>query len=278
MKLPYGRVAYVERGRGSTALFLHGYPLNGYQWRGALERLSPYRRCIAADFLGLGYTEVREETDLRPAAQVTMLAKLLDGLNESAVDIVANDSGNAVAQLFIARYPKRVRSLLLTNGDVHTDCPPKGILSLIEDVRRGVAADKYIKRPLEDRAFARSPEGLVGACFTYPDRFSDETLECYLRAFAQSPLRMRQFEQFAVALEKNVLVEIEPELKRFEAPVRILWGTGDTIFSPSSPDWLNRTFPGSRGVRYIEGAKLFWPEEFPDVIAEETRKLWEISV
>jgi hypothetical protein len=27
-------------------------------------------------------------------------------------------------------------------------------------------------------------------------------------------------------------------------------------------------------VRFIEGAKLFFPEEFPDVIAEEARKLW----
>jgi len=32
--------------------------------------------------------------------------------------------------------------------------------------------------------------------------------------------------------------------------------------------------PNSRGVRRIAGAKLFFPEEFPDVIAEEARKLW----
>jgi len=37
--LPMSRVAYVEHGRGPAALFVHGYPLNGYQWRGALERL-----------------------------------------------------------------------------------------------------------------------------------------------------------------------------------------------------------------------------------------------
>ena len=36
--LPVSRVAYVEHGSGPAALFVHGYPLNGYQWRGALER------------------------------------------------------------------------------------------------------------------------------------------------------------------------------------------------------------------------------------------------
>ena len=126
------------------------------------------------------------------------------------------------------------------------------------------------------RALARSPQGLVGACFTYPDRFLDSTLDCYLGAFAQSPLRMKQYEQFAIALENNVLVEIEPALKRVASPVRILWGTGDTIFSADSPEWLSRTFPKSRGVRRVEGAKLFWPEEFPDLIAQEARSLWGV--
>jgi haloalkane dehalogenase len=274
--LSVGRIACVERGRGAAALFLHGYPLNGYQWRGALSRLSPWRRCIAPDFLGLGYTEVSEGADLSPGAQTQMLAQLLDKLGVDTTDIVANDSGGAVAQLFAARYPGRVRTLLLTNCDANADCPPKAIVSLIEDVRRGGAADKYILQPLNNHALARSPQGLVGACFTYPDRFLDETLDCYLGAFARSPLRMRQFEKFAISLEKNVLVEIEPALRRFEPPVRILWGTGDTIFSADSPDWLSRTFRNSRGVRRVEGAKLFWPEEFPDLIAQETRTLWGV--
>jgi len=268
------RIAFVERGRGPAALFLHGYPLNGYQWRGALSRLSNHRRCIAPDFLGLGYTEVPEGADLSPGAQTTMLARLLDHLGEDQVDIVANDSGGAVAQLFVARYPKRVRTLLLTNCDTTEDCPPPAIASLIADVRKGGAAEKYVGQPLKDPASARSPQGLVGACFTYPERFRDDTLECYLGAFTKSPLRMKQYEQFALALENNALAGVEPALQQFPAPVRILWGTADTIFSAASPELLSHTFPNSRGVRRIEGAKLFWPEEFPDLIASEARTLW----
>lgn len=52
-------------------------------------------------------------------------------------------------------------------------------------------------------------------------------------------------------------------------PARIVWGTGDTVFSPASPDWLDHTFPRSRAVRRVEGAKAFFPEEMPDIIAEE---------
>lgn len=59
--------------------------------------------------------------------------------------------------------------------------------------------------------------------------------------------------------------------------VRIVWGMADTIFTPAGPELLHRTFPGSRGVRPIPGAKLFFPEELPDVIAEEARALWGVA-
>src|SRR6266850_7304311 len=100
--LPMGRVAYVERGRGPAALFVHGYPLNGFQWRGALERLHPHRRCVAPDLMGMGFTHTREGQTISPATQATMLAAVLKSLGIDAVDLVANDSGGAVAQLFLA--------------------------------------------------------------------------------------------------------------------------------------------------------------------------------
>src|SRR5512145_1768637 len=69
---PFGRIAYVERGSGDAALFLHGFPLNGFQWRGALDRLSAHRRCLAPDFMGLGYTQVADDQNLAPDAQAAM--------------------------------------------------------------------------------------------------------------------------------------------------------------------------------------------------------------
>jgi pimeloyl-ACP methyl ester carboxylesterase len=56
--------------------------------------------------------------------------------------------------------------------------------------------------------------------------------------------------------------------------VRIVWGTDDDIFSRADAEYLDRTFPSSRGIRDVPGGKLFFPEEFPDVIAEEARRLW----
>lgn len=158
----YGRIAYVERGRGRAALFVHGYPLNGFQWRGALDRLHPYRRCISPDLMGMGFTHTTEGQTISPATQAAMLATMLDTLQINAVDLVANDSGGAVAQIFVAKYPRRVRTLLLTNCDVDENSPPPQFLPFIEMAKKGTLGDEFIIPQLNDKQLARSAKGIGG--------------------------------------------------------------------------------------------------------------------
>jgi pimeloyl-ACP methyl ester carboxylesterase len=272
----FGNVAYADRGSGDAALFLHGFPLNSYQWRGAFDRLAKHRRCIAPDFLGLGYTQVSDRQSLAPIAQAEMLASLLDKLSIQSVDLVANDSGGAVAQLFVLRYPQRVRTMLFTNCDVEPDSPPPALKPVLDMSRDGTFCDKWLAPWVADKDLARSATGLGGQTYTYPHGLADETIDYYLAPLVSSPQRKAQVHAYAMALDPNPLAGIEAELKKCQVPARIVWGTGDAIFSQASPDYLDRILPKSRGVRRIEGAKLFFPEEFPDVIAEEARRLWGV--
>jgi pimeloyl-ACP methyl ester carboxylesterase len=270
----FGNIAYVERGSGPAALFLHGFPLNGFQWRGALERLSPYRRCIAPDFLGMGYTQVADGQSCAPEAQVGMLLALLDALSVSSVDVVANDSGGAVAQLLVARHQNRVRTLLLTNCDTEHDSPPPALLPVIQLAKEGRFVDEWLGRWHTDRTLARSPEGIGGMCYADPAHPTDEAIDTYFAPLLSTQRRTDNAHAYAIALERNVLAGIGPELRRCKVPTRIVWGMGDTIFSANSPSQLDHDFGHSRGIRLLEGSKLFWPEERPDVIAEEAQRLW----
>lgn len=267
----FGDIAYRESGKGEAALFLHGFPLNSYQWRHQLTRLAGLRRCLAPDFMGLGHTKVREGQDVSPASQAAMLAGFLDGLKVTSVDIVANDSGIAVAQLFAAAHPERVRSLLLTNGDTEKDCPPPALVPVIDLAKQNAFVSSWLAPWLADKNLARSDQGLGGMTFTRPSELADITIETYLAPLVANPAATHSY---ALALEANALAGIEPKLKALEVPVRIIWGTGDPIFSPESPDYLARLFQKSRGVKRIDGAKLFFPEEYPDLIEAELRALW----
>jgi pimeloyl-ACP methyl ester carboxylesterase len=266
----------VERGRGVAALFVHGYPLNGFQWRGALERLQAHRRCIAPDAMGLGHTETPEGQPISPATQAEMLAMLLDSLHIDSVDMVANDSGGLVSQVFVAKYPHRVRTLLLTNCDVDQNSPPPLFLPLIDLAKKGTLVDRFIVSQLNDKQLARSAKGLGGA-YTYPDRLSDETIETYFRPIVETKQKKAQMQEYTISLGVNPLVGIREDLRKWTGPARIVWGLKDSIFPVESAEWLDKTLPGSRGVRKLDEANLFFPEEMPDVIAEEALALWGIS-
>lgn len=271
----FGRIAYIDRGAGAAALFLHGFPLSSFQWRGAIDRLSPMRRCIAADFMGLGFTEPAPGQSLGADAQVEMLVALLDQLGVGAADLVANDSGGMVAQMLAVRHPARVRTMLLTNCDVEPDSPPAAVMPVIELARAGRFADEWLVPWVNDPELARSAQGLGGLCYENASHPTDETIGCYLAPLVSTPERKTLVNAYAVALAPNPLEGIEAELRRCTAPTRIVWGTGDAIFSAESPAYLDRLLPNSRGVRRVEGAKLFFPEEQPALIAAEALALWD---
>lgn len=271
-----GRIAYVARGKGPATLFLHGFPLNGFQWRGIIPQLSTARRCIAPDFLALGYTEVRDGQAVTPRNQLEMVVELLDKLSISAADIIANDSGGAIAQLLVARHPERVRSLLLTNCDTEPDSPPAAVLPVIQLARAGKFADEWLVPWLADKVLARSEKGLGGQCYANPAHPTDEAIEIYLGPLVSSPQRKALTDAYAVGLAPNPLSGIEDGLRKCKVPTRVVWGMADKIFSNKSPDYLARTFPNFQGVRRLPGAKLFFPEEMPDVIVEEAKRLWGV--
>jgi pimeloyl-ACP methyl ester carboxylesterase len=273
--LEVGRVAYVERGTGPAAIFLHGYPLNGFQWRGPIARLAGHRRCIAVDLLGLGYSELPADADLSPIAQSAMIVAFMDKLGIPHADILSNDSATGVAQLIAATHPERVRTLLLTNGDVGANSPPEAFLGAI-DLAKKDELDDFFERHLTDNDFARSDQG-VGRGYAHPDRvLTHEVLETYLRPLVSSDKRRRQGQGYATAMLPNPLPAAEPGLRAFDKPVRMVWGRNNELFPDQWALWLDQTFPKSQGVRFVEDVKLFFPEEQPELIAEEARKLWRV--
>jgi haloalkane dehalogenase len=273
---PFGQIAFVERGNGPAALFLHGYPLNGFQWRGSIDRLRSVRRCIAPDLMGLGYSDVPATQAITPQTQVLMILALLDHLGVEACDIVANDSGGMIAQLLAMHASQRVRSLLLTNCDTEDDCPPPSFRPFVALAHAGGLADKTIAPALANKALARSARGIGGIGYANPLNPTDDMIETYFAPIVASEKRKAQYDALTIGLGSNALAGSAEKLRTVQAPVCIVWAADDTVFAKAGAEWLHRIFPRSRGVRLVEHAKLFFPEEQPDVIAREARTLWNV--
>src|ERR1700726_260056 len=117
VETPSGRISYTSAGSGPVALFVHGVVLNKHLWRHQLAGLSDIRRCIAVDLLAHGDTEIAPDQDVSVTANARMLREVLDDLKVDQVDLVGNDSGGGIAQIFAALNPERGRTLTLTNCD-----------------------------------------------------------------------------------------------------------------------------------------------------------------
>src|SRR5215813_12420054 len=179
-----GRISYAERGVGPVALFVHGVLLNGYLWRHQLANLSDIRRCIALDLLAHGDTEISPDQDVSVTANAEMLREFLDALKIDQVDLVGNDSGGGIAQIFAALYPKRVRSLTLTDCDAHDNWPPEAFKPFLAMAAAG-GLREALQAMLSDKSIYRSPQAL-GPAYEHPELLSDESIEKYLRPLVSS--------------------------------------------------------------------------------------------
>lgn len=270
----FGAIAYRERGSGPVALFVHGVFMNGYLWRHVVERVASVRRCIAIDLLAHGATQTADDADLSFDAQADMLAEFCERLDTGPIDLVANDSGVAIAQIFAVRYTDRVRTLTLTNGDVHDNWPPPAFARFAEAAGKG-ALRVLGPQMLADLDVARTR---MGTGFEHPEAVSDQTLRAYLEPLYSTPERIRTLERwFGPDHDNRQTVRIEPLLRALNVPTLIVWATDDVFFDPTWARWLHDTIPGARPIVELAGAKLFFPEERPAELADALLDHWTAS-
>ncbi|HJU39456.1 MAG TPA: alpha/beta hydrolase, partial [Tahibacter sp.] len=223
-----GRIAYVENGNGPVALFVHGVLLNRHLWRHQLAALGDTRRCIAFDLLAHGDTDVKAGGDVSVTANATMIREFLDALGIDRVDLVGNDSGGGIAQIFAATHPERVRSLTLTDCDAHDNWPPEAFKPFLAMAAGGGLAGA-LDAMLADNSVFRSP-GALGPAYEHPERVTDETIETYLRPHRRDGKRLADLERFLAAFDNAHTLAVEAGLKALKAPTLIVWGTDDVYF------------------------------------------------
>jgi pimeloyl-ACP methyl ester carboxylesterase len=270
IRTAFGDIAYAEQGAGTPALFVHGVFLNGYYWRHVIDRVADMRRCIAVDLLAHGDTGASADQDLSFNAQADMLDAFCSALALEPVDLVANDSGGGIAQIFAARHPERIRSLTLTNCETHDNWPLPAFQPVVRAAERALYAELGPKM-LADVALARSK---FAPAYEHPERASAETFRTYLEPVFRTPTAIRNIERFITSLGSRHMVEAEPLLRQLQAPTLVVWGLDDVYFSVKWAYWLRDTIPGCRKVIELPGARLFFPEERPDDLAQALREHW----
>ena len=272
VEIASGRISYVEKGSGPAAVFVHGILMNSHFWRHQLDALSDIRRCIAVDILAHGDTEINPAQDVSVTANAKMLREFIDALGIDQVDMVGNDSGGGISQIFAATNPGRTRSLTLTNCDAHDNWWPPAFQDFVNMAKAGGLSDT-LRTLTGDKATYRSPQAL-GPCYVNPESISDADIDTYLQPFLRSAQRTRDLQRFVELSDNSHTLRVEPQLRRLEAPTLIVGGTGDVYFPVKWAYWLAGILPGARNPVELEGARLFFMEETPQRFNDELRRHW----
>jgi pimeloyl-ACP methyl ester carboxylesterase len=266
-----GPAAVVDVGEGPAAVFVHGVGTSGLLWRGVVERVRGARRCVAIDLPGHGGSPVRSDQDLSLGGLADFVIAGCDALRLEVFDLVANDTGGAVAQIVAARDPGRLRTLTLTDCDTHDRVPPPEFRSTVQLARSGLLAP--LGRLLLGRSTALRRRAYAGG---YQDAaaLSDELVEAWTGALYGTPDRARQFQRLLAGLRPDDLLAVEPALARLAVPTLLVWGTDDRFFPLSDAQWLRELLPDVRELVEVPGARLFFPDERPDELAGPLLRLW----
>jgi pimeloyl-ACP methyl ester carboxylesterase len=276
VSLRQGDVAYVDhRPDGTerpTALFVHGVLVNADIWRNVIWEVGELRRCIAPDLPAHGSTPLPEGdgADVSLKGLADLLNELCEHLGLTQVDVVANDTGGAVAQVFAAHYPGRIRTLTLTNCDVHDNFPPEAFRPFVELAETGEFGP-MVAAMAADPALARSEVGF-GMGYAHPEQLSDEILASYLGPFRAD--EGKGLERLLTASSADDLMAVAPLLAELHAPTMVAWGTGDSFFAQEWADRLESMIPGVERVVLVPGAMLFWPDEQAADLVPLLREFW----
>jgi pimeloyl-ACP methyl ester carboxylesterase len=148
--LEQGSILYREAGpqEGPAVLLVHGILVDGRIWDRVIPLLAAAGlRVVVPDLpLGCHRLPLAPGADLSPGGVGAMIGDLLEALDLDDVTVLANDSGGAFTQVFMASgHPAsaRVRALVLAAVDALELFPPKAFRGLEPLARARFGAPRH---------------------------------------------------------------------------------------------------------------------------------------
>jgi pimeloyl-ACP methyl ester carboxylesterase len=113
----FGRIRIAEAGSGNTEAILFQHGLNGHleAYAKNLLPLSQQYHVIAFDYVGHGLSDKKVD-EYNPAVFAEQMRELMDVLKIEAAHLSGESLGGWVSGLFAAKYPHRVKRLMLNTA------------------------------------------------------------------------------------------------------------------------------------------------------------------
>ena len=244
--------------RGDQALLLSPWPESLLAFEPVWERLAERTHLVAIDLPGFGRSQ-RRDTLLSPQAMGEFVIRAADAFQMDHPRVIGPCAGTAAALFAAARYPGRLRSLVVGSAAAAVPLQLGGMLK------------DWVEAPDLEEFRGIDPRQLTAAAlagiqqYALPDWVREDYLSSYQgNRFAGSIRYIRTYPAELPAL-RGLLPQIH-------TPVLIIAGARDAWVPPVNPEFLHQRLPAST-LKIIDAGHFTW-EDAADEYAALVASWW----
>jgi pimeloyl-ACP methyl ester carboxylesterase len=227
------RMHYLHAGTGHPMLLFHGLVGSSANWSGNIPALAQHASVYAIDVVNMGKSQRVDGLDPSLKAAAKRIVAAMDALGIADADIVAHSHGGSVALMLAARYPLRVRRLILF--------APANPYSNSSDLMVRVYSTPWGRFAARILPYlpARLQRAALGDLYGGPDRIVDSCLQEYVEVLRNSASLRHVLSTIGCWLAE--MAKLKRALRRVaRVPTLLVWGDRDCTVSLTSGIKLNR--------------------------------------
>ena len=234
---------------GKPLVLVHELGGTSYSWNPLMDRITTAgHRVLRWDWRGSGLSE-KISGELAVDTMCADMAALMDAVGfQQSVNLVGTALGGGIAIAFAARYPDRVKNLVVSSPATGGDKASGGMLRT-----RAEGVERDGMRPFADPSLARS----------YPEKYRTDPakfVEYRNRWICNNPASFASLNRMLATMDEDA------NFAKITARTLVLSGTDDPLRTPASVKEIADGIPGSE---YRElNAGHFLPVTSPDLWME----------
>lgn len=232
------RTLVKRDGHPRRCLLVHGNPGCLTDWHSMLEPLSAIADIAAVDLPGFGKTERKttHPSEVGLSRMADLLTEIGDSLGWKTFVVVGHSHGGGIAQLFAARYPRRVESIILLGTLAFPAHAAYRLLTLPGATLSCRALGVLVQTAWGRSITTRLLRGLLRDAF-FPESPTEASVEELVSTFAEHP---RMFSSMGHAAHGAPCVALADAVNQIRCPVLMIHGREDRLVPITYAENLHR--------------------------------------
>lgn len=252
----------LKQGEGKPWVFIHGLGSSGRYWKPVFEKLPSDMKASSYDLLGFGESPKPEPFSYSASVQAEALRNTLRWQYPlRKINLVGHSMGGLIALEFAKRYPRKVKSLILSNVPI-----------LLQPEHHKTLSDRYvhIAPRLRNEIHTRGYRALHKSKF-----ISKKVLTRYAKHKLDQPefdrYDLEHISEYAYIQSLQHVLEHQDVMRRaakLNVPTLIIFGKRDKVAIDRNAQKLAETLPDARLLE-VDASHQFpyhHPEEFAKII------------